>query len=170
MTGSATRSVVARFQRAVTARLGVERDVRLAKGRLAKRTVDGLICRLFLLGLSLAIAAAATLLAYRLARQPTALGAWAWSGVLLWISFGSAQWWSERRVDEANALSRLAVSTALRTMLPLVVIVAVDWFFQPGLVQNLAGFLLVAYVTGLLVSTWLTMHVVEQPAAASNPK
>ncbi len=130
-------------------------------GRLAKRTADGLICRLLVLGLSLVVVAALTLVVYRWARMPVPLVDWVWSALLLWCCFGGAQWLAERRVDESNALSRLAMVTALRTLLPLVVVVVVDWWIKPGVVPDLIGFLLVAYAVGLLVSTWLTLHVVE---------
>jgi hypothetical protein len=144
-------------------------------GRLAKRTTDGLICRLLLIGLWLVVVVTVTTGAMWFSGASVAVPETVGLALVLWGSFGAAQWISERRVDESNALARLATASAVRTFPPLVVVVMADAFWQPGLVHLLAPFLLVAYATTLGISTWLTGSVLRQhketnPVPASGRK
>jgi hypothetical protein len=134
---------------------------------LAKRSTDGLICRLLLIALVLVVVALATMIVFWSYDWPVAVGDWAFVSLCVFLAFGSAQVVSERRVDEVNALARLASTTILRNV-PLVALVVVwDLFWRPAGIRSIVALLLVEYASALAASVWLISVVLKQSAGAA---
>ncbi len=137
-------------------------------GRLAKRTVDGLICRLLLIALTLFMAALATMITFWWLGKTVDVGDWIFLGLCMLGCFGSAHVVSERRVDGVNALAGLASATFLRTIPLLVIIITWDLIWHPGVMRSLAAFLLVGYLSALVVSVWLSAIVLFQSGSSTS--